>query len=138
MIYEVNVRQYTPEGTFEAFSKHLDRLEQMDVDILWFMPIYPISETNRKGSLGSYYAISDYTAINPEYGTMEEFSIAAIMERIWTVSRGSRIRSHFHPRVRLHQPHLPVLAVTAWWTLNLWKHLQNPKQARLCAAAASA
>jgi len=72
-IYEVNVRQYSPEGSFAAFANHLPRLQRMGVDILWFMPIYPISETRRKGPLGSYYAISDYTAINPNFGTMEEF-----------------------------------------------------------------
>ncbi|WP_200816606.1 alpha-amylase family glycosyl hydrolase [Halobacillus sp. Marseille-P3879] len=73
VIYEVNVRQYTEEGTFEAFEKHLPRLQELGVDILWFMPVYPISEENRKGTLGSYYSIQDYTAINPEFGTMEDF-----------------------------------------------------------------
>ncbi len=73
VIYEVNTRQYTPEGTFNAFSEHLPRLKKMGVDILWFMPIYPISEKNRKGSLGSPYAVSDYTAVNPELGTEEDF-----------------------------------------------------------------
>ena len=72
-IYEVNVRQYTPEGTFAAFAKHLDRLKKMGVQTLWFMPINPISKIERKGSLGSYYAVSDYTAINPEYGTMDDW-----------------------------------------------------------------
>ncbi|MDB5211439.1 MAG: alpha-amylase [Sediminibacterium sp.] len=72
-IYEVNVRQYTPEGTFAAFAKHLDRLKQMGVQTLWFMPINPISKVERKGTLGSYYAVSDYTAINPEYGTMDDW-----------------------------------------------------------------
>lgn len=72
-IYEVNVRQYTPSGTLEAFAKHLPRLKEMGVDILWFMPVYPISEVRRKGSLGSYYAVADYTAVNPAFGTMEEF-----------------------------------------------------------------
>ena len=72
-IYEVNIRQYTPEGTFKAFQTHLDRLEQMGVEILWFMPVQPIGKERRKGSLGSYYAISDYTAINPEFGSMEDF-----------------------------------------------------------------
>ncbi|MGA1465355.1 MAG: alpha-amylase, partial [Balneolaceae bacterium] len=51
-IYEVNVRQYTEEGTFQAFAEHLPRLEAMGVDILWFMPIHPIGELNRKGTLG--------------------------------------------------------------------------------------
>lgn len=72
-IYEVNVRQYTPEGTFKAFAKSLDRLKEMGVQTLWFMPINPISHTNRKGSLGSYYAVSTYTDINPEYGTLSDW-----------------------------------------------------------------
>ena len=72
-IYEVNIRQYTPEGTFKAFSKHLPRLKEMGVDILWFMPIHPVSELNRKGTLGSYYAVQDYKAVNPEFGNMQDF-----------------------------------------------------------------
>jgi glycosidase len=72
-IYEVNIRQYTPEGTFEAFAKNLQRLRDMGVEILWFMPITPISVVGRLGSLGSYYAIQDYKGINPEFGTMEDF-----------------------------------------------------------------
>ena len=72
-IYEVNVRQYTPEGTLRAFAKHLDRLKAMGVQTVWFMPINPISKVDRKGSLGSYYAVSDYTALNPEYGTLADF-----------------------------------------------------------------
>jgi len=71
-IYEVNIRQYTPEGTINAFIPHIDRLHQMGVDILWLMPINPIGEKNRKGSLGSYYAISDYTAVNPEFGNLAD------------------------------------------------------------------
>ena len=72
-IYEVNVRQYTPEGTFEAFSKHLPQLKKMGVGILWFMPINPIGIKNRKGSLGSYYSVRNYTEINPEFGTLQNF-----------------------------------------------------------------
>lgn len=72
-IYEVNIRQYTPEGTFKAFAKHLDRLHNMGVQTLWFMPINPISKVDRKGSLGSYYAVANYTAINPEFGTMTDW-----------------------------------------------------------------
>lgn len=74
-IYEVNLRQYTPEGTINAFRSHLSRLYDMGVEVLWFMPLTPISFKNRKGSLGSYYACSSYTSINPEYGTKEDFKI---------------------------------------------------------------
>ncbi|HJP62797.1 MAG TPA: alpha-amylase family glycosyl hydrolase [Mucilaginibacter sp.] len=72
-IYEVNVRQYTKEGTFKAFARSLDRLKQMGVQTIWFMPINPISKVDRKGSLGSYYAVSNYTAINPEFGNLADF-----------------------------------------------------------------
>jgi len=72
-IYEVNIRQYTPEGTFKAFEPHLPRLRKMGVDVLWIMPINPISKKMRKGSLGSYYAVSDYMAVNPEYGSLADF-----------------------------------------------------------------
>src|SRR5690606_18443168 len=72
-IYEVNIRQYTPEGTFEAFSAHLPRLKDMGVKILWFMPVTPISEKDRLGKLGSYYAAKSYVEINPEFGTKENF-----------------------------------------------------------------
>jgi glycosidase len=72
-IYEVNIRQFTEEGTFKAFSEHLPRLKTLGVDILWLMPIHPIGELNRKGTLGSYYSVKDYKDVNPEYGTMDEF-----------------------------------------------------------------
>jgi glycosidase len=72
-IYEVNIRQYTPEGTYKAFEKNLPRLKEMGVEILWLMPITPISEVDRKGKLGSYYAVKDYTAVNPEFGTLEDW-----------------------------------------------------------------
>lgn len=72
-IYEVNLRQYTAEGTFGAFEKELPRLKDMGIEVLWFMPITPISEKKRLGTLGSYYACSDYTATNPEYGSIDDF-----------------------------------------------------------------
>lgn len=72
-IYEVNVRQYTPEGTLKAFATHLPRLKDMGVETLWFMPITPISAQGRLGTLGSYYAGSSYTKINPEFGNEEDF-----------------------------------------------------------------
>ena len=72
-IYEVNVRQYTKEGTFKAFEKEMPRLKNMGVKTLWFMPITPIAQLNKKGSMGSPYAAADYTSINPEFGTMEDF-----------------------------------------------------------------
>lgn len=72
-IYEVNTRQFTPEGTFNAFAAHLPRLRNLGVDILWFMPLQSIGEEERKGTLGSYYSMRDYTLINGEFGTLEDF-----------------------------------------------------------------
>jgi glycosidase len=90
VIYEANIRQYSPEGTFNAFTKDIPQLKDLGVKIIWVMPVYPISLKNRKATgggfvseikdekerakyLGSYYAIADYTKINPEFGTEEDF-----------------------------------------------------------------
>ena len=72
-IYEVNLRQYTEAGTFKAFESHIPRLKEMGVDVLWLMPVTPISAKGRKGSLGSYYACSSYTKLNAEFGTEQDF-----------------------------------------------------------------
>lgn len=92
VIYEVNIRQYSPEGTFNEFTKDIPKLKELGVKIIWVMPVFPISETKRKATggddskfasempkeeqakyLGSYYAVSDFKAINPEFGTIEDF-----------------------------------------------------------------
>ena len=73
VVYEMNVRQYTPEGTFAAAQNELPRLQELGIDILWLMPIHPIGVEGRKGTLGSYYAIKDYCDVNPEFGTMADF-----------------------------------------------------------------
>ncbi len=79
-IYEVNVRQYTAEGTFNAFAAHLPRLKEMGVDIIWLMPIHPIGVKNRKGSLGSEYSVKDYYGVNPEYGNLDD--LKALVKKI--------------------------------------------------------
>ncbi|EEF27128.1 alpha-amylase, putative, partial [Ricinus communis] len=71
-VYEVNTRQFSKEGTLNAVAASLPRLRQMGVDIVWLMPIHPIGQKNRKGTLGSYYAVADYTAVNPEFGTVDD------------------------------------------------------------------
>jgi len=73
VLYQLNTRQFTAEGTFAAAQKHLPRLADMGVDIIWLMPIHPIGELHRKGTLGSPYAVRDYRAVNPEFGTEAEF-----------------------------------------------------------------
>jgi len=72
-IYELNTRQLTPEGTFRAAEEVLPTLRDNGIDILWIMPCQPIGKITRKGTLGSYYSIMDYCAINPEFGTREDF-----------------------------------------------------------------
>ncbi|USS41648.1 alpha-amylase family glycosyl hydrolase [Thermococcus aggregans] len=73
VIYEVFPRNHTEEGTLKALAEDLERIKSLGVDFIWLMPIYPIGEEGRKGSLGSPYAIKDYRAINPELGTFEDF-----------------------------------------------------------------
>ena len=73
IMYSVFVRNHSPEGTFEGVRRDLDRIRALGVDVIWLMPIHPTGEKSRKGSLGSPYAIRDYRAINPEYGTLEDF-----------------------------------------------------------------
>lgn len=92
VLYEVNIRQYSEEGTFNAFTKDIPQLKEMGIKILWVMPIFPISQTKRKATggddskfasempkeeqskyLGSYYAVSDFKKVNPEFGTIEDF-----------------------------------------------------------------
>ena len=73
MIYSIFVRNYSKEGNFEEVRRDLDRIKDLGTDIIWLLPIQPSGKEKRKGSLGSPYAISDYRAINPEYGTMEDF-----------------------------------------------------------------
>ena len=73
VLYEANIRQYSNEGSFNAFAEDLPVLKKMGVKIIWLMPINPISKTKSKGPLGSYYAVSDYTKVNPEFGTFDDF-----------------------------------------------------------------
>lgn len=72
VIYEANLRQATPERNLRGMQKELPRLKDLGVDIIWLMPIHPISEKNRKGTLGSYYAVQDYKKVNPQFGTFED------------------------------------------------------------------
>lgn len=87
VIYEVFVRSFSPEGTFSAIVPRLDGLKELGVDVLWLMPIHPVGEERSKGALGSPYAVRDYKAVNPRFGTMEEFQ--ALVDAVH--DRGMRI-----------------------------------------------
>lgn len=71
-MYQINTRQFTPEGTFAAAQEQLPRLKALGIDVLWLMPVHPIGEENRKGSLGSPYSVKDYMKVNPEFGTLDD------------------------------------------------------------------
>ncbi|HKJ34173.1 MAG TPA: alpha-amylase family glycosyl hydrolase [Balneolales bacterium] len=72
-VYEINVRQFTPQGTFNAIIPHLHELKRMGIKTIWLMPITPIGKKNRKGKLGSYYSVQNYLKVNPNYGTLSDF-----------------------------------------------------------------
>lgn len=72
-LYELNIRQFSEDGSFKAVEKELPRLKKLGIDIIWLMPVQPIGVKNRKGTLGSYYSVKDYLGINPEFGTEEDF-----------------------------------------------------------------
>ena len=74
IIYEVNIRQYSESGTFNDFTKDIPKLKDLGVKVLWLMPIHPISKTKRKGTLGSYYSITNYKEVNPEFGNKDDFN----------------------------------------------------------------
>ena len=125
-IYEVNVRQYTPQGTFKAFEKSLPRLKNMGVKILWVMPIYPIGELNRKGALGSYYAVKDYQKVNPEFGTLNDFKdlvtkahsmgFKIILDWVANHSAPDNYLTKEHPEWYTHDSTGKIIPPVAYWT----------------------
>ena len=95
-IYEVNVRQYSAAGTFAAVEADLPRLKQLGVGVLWFMPIHPIGAVNRKGPLGSPYAVRDYYGVDPEFGTEADFGPVGERRACPGVSRHPRLGRQSH------------------------------------------
>ncbi|NQV02441.1 MAG: alpha-amylase [Bacteroidia bacterium] len=143
-IYEVNIRQFTPEGTFAAFEQHLPRLQKMGIKILWLMPIQPIGEVNRKGSLGSYYSIKDYYGVNPEFGTLEDFKhlvgeahelgIYVIIDWVANHTSWDNTLITEHPEWYKHDSSGNIISPVADWSdvagldysqPNLWRYMNN-------------
>ena len=120
-IYEVNVRQFTPEGTFNAFLPHIDRIHNMGIDILWFMPIHPIGEVNRKGGLGSYYSVKDYKGVNPEHGTLADFR--AVVDKAHSL--GMKVIIDWVANHSAFDNHWAVNK--DWYTLDSLGNLQPPQ-----------
>ncbi len=72
VIYEIFPRQYSQKGDFNSITKDLDRVRDLGVTVLWLMPIHPIGQEKKKGTIGSPYAVRDFYAINPDYGTSDD------------------------------------------------------------------
>ena len=105
-IYSVYVRSHTPEGTFLSVIPDLDRIRALGTDYIWFLPIHPIGVEGKKGSLGCPYANRDYRAVNPEYGTLEDFQ--TLVDEIH--SRGMKVMidvvyNHTSPDSVLYETH---------------------------------
>lgn len=114
VIYSVYVRSHTPEGTFEGVRRDLERIRSLGTDVVWLMPIHPIGEQCRKGSLGSPYAIRDYRAVNPEYGTPEDFrrlvddihslGMKCIIDVVYHHTSPDSVLAHEHPEWFFRKP----------------------------------
>lgn len=114
VMYSVFVRNYSKEGTFEALRRDLDRIADLGTDILWLMPIHPLGEKARKGSLGSPYAIRDYRAVNPEFGTLEDFrrlvsdihdhGMKCIIDVVYNHTSPDSWLAEHHPEWFYHKP----------------------------------
>lgn len=136
-IYEVNVRQYTPEGTFKAFQKHLPEIKKMGIDILWLMPVNPIGKLNRKGSLGSYYSISDYTAVNSEFGNIDDLKnlvtaahnmgMKVIIDWVADHSSWDNVWTKTHPDFYIKDKNGNFKSPVADWTDVIGFNFNNPK-----------
>ncbi len=124
-LYQVNVRQYTREGTFRAFETHLARLDSMGVDVLWLMPVQPIGLKKRKGNLGSQYSVRDYRAVNPEFGTLADLKhlveaahqrkMHVILDWVANHTAWDNALVQQHPDWFTHDAHGALVAPVADW-----------------------
>ena len=141
LIYSVFVRNHTPEGTFRALERDLDRLSALGTDIVWLMPIHPIGEVGRKGTLGSPYAIRDYRGVNPEYGTVEDFrhlvdaihvrGMKCIIDVVYNHTSPDSVLAQTHPEWFFRDEQgRPSRHVADWWDVvdldythkELWRY----------------
>lgn len=141
LIYSVFVRNHTPEGTFRALERHLDRLSALGTDIVWLMPIHPIGEVGRKGTLGSPYAIRDYRGVNPEYGSVEDFrhlvdaihdrGMKCIIDVVYNHTSPDSVLAQTHPEWFFRDEQgRPSRHVADWWDVvdldythkELWRY----------------
>ncbi len=136
VIYEINTRTFSREGTFRGIEKRLPDLQQLGVTILWLMPIHPIGEKGRKGALGSPYAVRDYYAINPAYGTRDDLKhlVAAAHQRgmkviIDIVANHTAWDSVLmkHPEFYHHDASGNIISPEKAWADVAWLDYSNPQ-----------
>lgn len=139
VIYEVNIRQFSQEGTFEKVTQQLNRIKDMGVDVIWLMPIHPIGNHKRKGTLGSYYAVKDYKAVNPNYGTLEDFQnlvgkahdldMKVIID--WVANHSSPdnvwIKGHLDYYTKDHLGNAPIIPKDTDWEDTADLNYDNPE-----------
>ena len=126
IIYSVYVRNHTPEGTFRAVIPDLDRIRALGTDIVWLLPIHPIGEKGKKGSLGCPYANRDYGAVNPEYGTLDDFKalvdaihargMKCIIDVVYNHTSPDAVYVAEHPEFYYRKPNGSFGNKTAEWT----------------------
>lgn len=146
VIYEINVRQYSNEGTFAAVEKDLPRIHDLGANILWFMPIHPIGEMNRKGTLGSYYSVRDYETVNPAFGTEGDFKhlvdaahalgFHVILDWVANHAAWDNVLTATHPDYFMHDAKgsfIPPLGFD--WTDVIQMDFKNPEVVRYHARA---
>lgn len=136
VIYEVYVRNHGPNGTFADVEADLERIRAMGVDIVWFMPIHPIGKLNKKGDLGCPYSIADYRAVNPEYGTREDFKrlidkahdlgLLVMIDVVYNHTAHDSVLVSEHPEFFHQDEHgTPVTTVPEWSDVIDLKHPQK-------------
>ncbi len=114
VLYSIFVRNYSQEGTFQAVEQDLDRIKALGVDIIWLMPIQPIGEKARKGTVGSPYALRDYRAVNPDFGTVEDLKslvqqchardMKCIIDVVYNHTSPDSVLAEEHPEWFYHKP----------------------------------
>ena len=128
LLYSVFVRDYGKNGTFKDVEEDLDRIKSLGTDIIWFMPIHPIGKVGRKGSIGSPYAISDYRAVNPDFGTIEDFirlteeihkrGMKCIIDVVYNHTSPDSVLSVEHPEWFYRDENgKPKAKVEEWWDI---------------------
>ena len=141
VIYSVFVRGHTKDGTFRALEGDLDRLKGLGADILWLMPIHPIGEEGRKGTMGSPYAIRDYRAVNPDMGTVDDLrhlvdaihdrDMKCIIDVVYNHTSPDSVLAAEHPEFFLRDEQgKPTRKVADWWDIvdldytnrDLWRY----------------